>query len=70
MKEIETKIISEELGAESEIQYETYFKSRYYFDGMHPATQQLKILSTKRITHVGRTVYNINRLITDSGCEY
>lgn len=70
LSEIETKITAEDLGVESEIQYETYLNSRYLFDGTHPLTQQIKVLSSKRTDHIGKTVYTIHKLITDVGCEF
>ena len=68
LRETETIIISEELGAESETQYETVLRSRYHYD-FHPRTEQIKMLSSKVVTHVGRTVYTIHQLNTDAGCE-
>ena len=54
---------------ESQTGYETIFTSRYYFDGMHPSTQEIKVATSKNRSHTGRESYVINRLITQSGCE-
>ncbi len=70
LKEVDTQVVNQsELDVEVETSYETILTSRYYFDGMHPITQEIKVISTKRRSHTGRLDFLINRLVTQSGCE-
>ncbi len=70
LSEVSTQVVNQsELDVEIETIYETIFTSRYYFDGMHPSTQEIKVTSVKSRSHTGQVSYLINRLITQSGCE-
>lgn len=70
LNEVETVVTSQsDPDVESQTNYETIFTSRYYFDGVHPSTQQIKITTSKNRSHTGSMYYQIHRLITQSGCE-
>ena len=70
LSEVQTEItFQSDPDVESQTGYETIFTSRYYFDGMHPSTQEIKVATSKNRSHTGSMIYVINRLITQSGCE-
>ena len=71
LSEVSTRIIDQaELDVEVETAYETIFTSRYYFDGMHPSTQEIKVTTLQREFHgTGFVDFQFSRLITQSGCE-
>lgn len=70
LSEIQTVVTNEsELDVEVSTEYETVFSSRYYFDGMHPSHQQIKVLSSKSRNHTGAISHTIHQLTTETGCQ-
>ena len=62
-------VLPTELKAKVLTEYETVFTSRYYFDGMHPSTQEIKVVSSKGRYHTGKVYTTIHQLIVQNGCE-
>ncbi len=70
LKEVDTQVVNQsELDVEVLTEYETVFTSRYYFDGMHPSTQEIKVVSSKGRYHTGKVYTTIHQLIVQNGCE-
>lgn len=72
LKEVKTQVTEvdeADRDAESATNYKTTFASKYLHDGMHPAHQEITVLSSTHMDHIGRKNATILEIKTQSGCE-
>ena len=70
LNEIQTVVTYQsEPDVESRTEFETVLTSRYYFDGMHPVTQEIRVNTSESRTHTGQKYFDVNYMLTQTGCQ-